>query len=491
MGADRLAGGQGRSSSGRQPTGARSQRANTASDDLTATRTLGAGRHDDSRSGGKKSARKQRQPIVAPDRAVDRPSGRRAQRGRGTQGAMTAEDITGKAPLDRHARRHSFSGQPEYEHTSSSWSSHDQDMPGFPNSAMPAVGVELPQVVVSQPQRAHPSHAPPKWANAGSELENDDVTQDNSDPESESKEEEESMDCEDKHLMSSGQVVQTPLGTFPTSSHFHGQADGTAMSGPPCQHPADTCEGHGLGQHVGSHVPTSDPGSSSGGRLQGFLNTVSGMTSRVTKYMSGGSSTSKQPSHPEGCEGCEQQSYQGLPAGSSSRSNPGVGATSQATAHPNIPNGAAHHHHHGGSSYNSYDDGVYKETESDPGYAHGGLSLLKQKKLLKYRSDQATYQMIYDIYLRAVGVIECFEWREHGRALLQNGIQLSESSVQLYRETQNRTHDEVRPGLCTSKGAWVGETTVLAGAEERGVDGPSLDRSCYSRLQPISFLFFD
>ena len=31
--------------------------------------------------------------------------------------------------------------------------------------------------------------------------------------------------------------------------------------------------------------------------------------------------------------------------------------------------------------------------------------------------------------------------------------------------------------------------TVLSGAEERGVDGPSLDRSYFSRLQPISFLF--
>ena len=33
--------------------------------------------------------------------------------------------------------------------------------------------------------------------------------------------------------------------------------------------------------------------------------------------------------------------------------------------------------------------------------------------------------------------------------------------------------------------------TVLSGAEERGVDGPSLDRSYFSRLQPISFLFSD
>ena len=32
--------------------------------------------------------------------------------------------------------------------------------------------------------------------------------------------------------------------------------------------------------------------------------------------------------------------------------------------------------------------------------------------------------------------------------------------------------------------------TVLSGAEERGVNGPSLDRSYFSRLQPISFLFF-
>ena len=33
--------------------------------------------------------------------------------------------------------------------------------------------------------------------------------------------------------------------------------------------------------------------------------------------------------------------------------------------------------------------------------------------------------------------------------------------------------------------------TVLSGAEERGVEGPSLDRSYFSRLQPISFLFFN
>ena len=33
--------------------------------------------------------------------------------------------------------------------------------------------------------------------------------------------------------------------------------------------------------------------------------------------------------------------------------------------------------------------------------------------------------------------------------------------------------------------------TVVSGAEERGVNGPSLDRSYFSRLQPISFLFFD
>ena len=35
------------------------------------------------------------------------------------------------------------------------------------------------------------------------------------------------------------------------------------------------------------------------------------------------------------------------------------------------------------------------------------------------------------------------------------------------------------------------ENTVLSGAEERGVDGPSLDRSYFSRLQPISFLFYN
>ena len=35
--------------------------------------------------------------------------------------------------------------------------------------------------------------------------------------------------------------------------------------------------------------------------------------------------------------------------------------------------------------------------------------------------------------------------------------------------------------------------TVLSGAEERGADGPSLDRyrSYFSRLQPISFLFYN
>ena len=33
-------------------------------------------------------------------------------------------------------------------------------------------------------------------------------------------------------------------------------------------------------------------------------------------------------------------------------------------------------------------------------------------------------------------------------------------------------------------------STVLSGAEERGVDGPSLDRSYFSRLQPISRSYF-
>ena len=37
----------------------------------------------------------------------------------------------------------------------------------------------------------------------------------------------------------------------------------------------------------------------------------------------------------------------------------------------------------------------------------------------------------------------------------------------------------------------LSSSTVLSGAEERGVDGPSLDRSYFSRLQPISFLFFN
>ena len=38
---------------------------------------------------------------------------------------------------------------------------------------------------------------------------------------------------------------------------------------------------------------------------------------------------------------------------------------------------------------------------------------------------------------------------------------------------------------------FINRNTVLSGAEERGVDGPSLVRSYFSRLQPISFLFFD
>ena len=33
--------------------------------------------------------------------------------------------------------------------------------------------------------------------------------------------------------------------------------------------------------------------------------------------------------------------------------------------------------------------------------------------------------------------------------------------------------------------------TVLSGAKERGIDGPSLDRSYFSRLQPISFSFYE
>ena len=43
------------------------------------------------------------------------------------------------------------------------------------------------------------------------------------------------------------------------------------------------------------------------------------------------------------------------------------------------------------------------------------------------------------------------------------------------------------------RGAWMHSCacTVLSGAEERGVDGPSLDRSYFSRLQPISFLFYN
>ena len=42
-----------------------------------------------------------------------------------------------------------------------------------------------------------------------------------------------------------------------------------------------------------------------------------------------------------------------------------------------------------------------------------------------------------------------------------------------------------------SPGSDLRGPTVLSGAEERGVDGPSLDRSYFARLQPISFLFFN
>ena len=45
--------------------------------------------------------------------------------------------------------------------------------------------------------------------------------------------------------------------------------------------------------------------------------------------------------------------------------------------------------------------------------------------------------------------------------------------------------------LMTGLGGKIVWTTVLSGAEERGVDGLSLDRSYFSQLQPISFLFFN
>ena len=41
------------------------------------------------------------------------------------------------------------------------------------------------------------------------------------------------------------------------------------------------------------------------------------------------------------------------------------------------------------------------------------------------------------------------------------------------------------------RGNFFSQRTVLSGAEERGVDRPSLDRSYFSRLQPISFFFSD
>ena len=60
--------------------------------------------------------------------------------------------------------------------------------------------------------------------------------------------------------------------------------------------------------------------------------------------------------------------------------------------------------------------------------------------------------------------------------------------------TSEVNHKQVLSGWWTDKCEWnSGKNcfTVLSGAEERGVHGPSLDRSYFSRLQPISFLFFN
>ena len=48
---------------------------------------------------------------------------------------------------------------------------------------------------------------------------------------------------------------------------------------------------------------------------------------------------------------------------------------------------------------------------------------------------------------------------------------------------------KIKWAIQTSTGDLTIYLTVLSGAEERGVDGPSLD--CFSRLQPISFIFFE
>ena len=70
--------------------------------------------------------------------------------------------------------------------------------------------------------------------------------------------------------------------------------------------------------------------------------------------------------------------------------------------------------------------------------------------------------------------------------------------------TPTGTHTHTPNKVCSPKTAFrkcatallcrhqhFSSATVLSGAEERGVDGPSLDRSYFSRLQPISFLFFN
>ena len=64
------------------------------------------------------------------------------------------------------------------------------------------------------------------------------------------------------------------------------------------------------------------------------------------------------------------------------------------------------------------------------------------------------------------------------------------SNRQAYTPVMSMLQKAVQSTHCTSCNQ-PAHTTVLSGAEERGVEGPSLDRSYFSRLQPISFLFFN
>ena len=61
----------------------------------------------------------------------------------------------------------------------------------------------------------------------------------------------------------------------------------------------------------------------------------------------------------------------------------------------------------------------------------------------------------------------------------------------LARNVWKKTFQNFSVCCAKANGHWPFSPTVLSGAEERGVDGSSLDRSYFSRVQPISFLFFD